>query len=492
MEVDVKKKGKVISCADKALLCAETTACENNYRHYRDKPQKWYSGNVPLSDKFEKFISTRILPIIKLSGYRQQAKKRIAVKIIADLWMTELRGKVLKDSRNNSKNTLRISVFDSIESAGLLHKCLGSEISQSATLYKCSRKLTQLMKSYDQEMPLLDYKLHKNSERKRPTDHAYVVLHNGKKDLITGEKLSPTERRKPIAFTNLNPVILRQFEKSEKLIEQINKNNLCHTWLVPSLPTEKQQLFFVPNPCHKETHSIIPLRCTRISSWSDISVQSLPKERRKKMLIDSEPVTELDYSGFDIRRYYHFRGIDPDRYQDIYKADQILPFYEKTTDLHKQWIRKFVKMATNIMFNVLSKEEAIRAIRYNFSKNRHKQYLFKIFKKENLLTNNHDNCIDWHSFVDRILDAHSEIEDDFFKSFSFGKYFVPQGNVMMTLGSAIILDILLDFVKANKPAVGIHDAIVCKTKDNNFAYKSMIRNYKKWCAGFRPVIKKEF
>lgn len=466
--------------------------CQSNrkpsrYTYFREMDSVFFT-EYRMNVKFSDFIKERILPVIPLTGYKLKQKHKIAIQCILNLSISFEREKTVADSRDTSKNGLRIGVWDSLVEAGLCRVCIGvegipNELKGYVSRYYLTGKLLKLLQEFEHHW--LDYNLCRNSQRKYPTAHSLVLLHSGVKDLTTGQKLPPPERRKPIPFTGLPRAMLRRFKKIENRFEIINRNNLSHSW----------QAFcgdnsFIPNPCHKQTHAMIPYNYMRIVQWSDISIQSLSKKVRKTVLIDGEPTVELDYSGFDLRRCYHYKDIDPDRDEDIYRPNIILPnLYAsgKFNNRKKEIVRDFIKTATNICFNVPTQQQAVRAIRYQLRTHKEKRLLYGILHKVERIPYPAAGTI-----IKRIIRAHPDIRTDFFRTVNKGGHTVCIGSRLMTKGAVIMQNIFWQFVKANKPAVSIHDAILCKRSDAKFARRIMTREYKKRCSGYKPVIKREF
>lgn len=459
------------------------------YLHFREMGSMLYAEH-PIDKEFIKFIKTWILPHIPLKKYKIRQKRQIAIQCIFNLYIAETRGKVVADNRDLSKNYLRIQVWDTLESAGLLRKCVGSEMSRNVTRYRITGVLLAIIERYDGRY-IWDYNLARNTQRDIPTNHALVFMHTGKKDLATGEKLPKAEQKRPISFRDLPSGILRQFSRTEERTEIRNRNNLRHRWTASYINEYTEEgIAYELNPCDRQSHSAVPYRCTRLCSWGAHSIQNLSKAERKEILIDGEPATELDFSGYDIRRHYHYEGIDPDRKQDIYRPELILPkFYEsnKATKRTKKIARNFIKRVTNICFNVLSQKKANQAVAHLLQNHKEKSLLYTIIYNIERIP-----CPNINEFVERIVKAHPDIKRCFFKNINMGGYVLPLGNSMMTLGSAIMEDILWQFTKAKKPAVGIHDSIVCKRSDYKFARRTMTEIYQKWCVGFKPKIKRKY
>ena len=78
--------------------------------------------------------------------------------------------------------------------------------------------------------------------------------------------------------------------------------------------------------------------------------------------------------------------------------------------------------------------------------------------------------------------AHPDLADQFFTNC---------GVELMTTDGRIMLHILEAFVDAGKPALGIHDSIVCRASDAEFAHETMTEMYRKFLL-FDPVINRVF
>jgi hypothetical protein len=67
-------------------------------------------------------------------------------------------------------------------------------------------------------------------------------------------------------------------------------------------------------------------------------------------------------------------------------------------------------------------------------------------------------------------------------------FFKGLGLQLMTIESTIMLDILDKTTAAGKPALGIHDAVLCRREDENFVKSVMVSTYRTH-TGFDPVVK---
>ncbi len=88
--------------------------------------------------------------------------------------------------------------------------------------------------------------------------------------------------------------------------------------------------------------------------------------------------------------------------------------------------------------------------------------------------------------LNRILELHSEIRDDFFNPELYA--------LTMSISAGVMLEILQKFSEKDMPVLPVHDSIIVKVSDVQYARKTMIRAYKKFhpkdqFTSFKPVIK---
>ena len=190
------------------------------------------------------------------------------------------------------------------------------------------------------------------------------------------------------------------------------------------------------------------------------------------MRIDGDPVGELDYSAYHIRMLYHIHKLDPDG--DLYRPELVLPRFHKSkecTDQSAASVREWVKTVTNILLNVDSKAAA-RAAATKALKD-HKDYELlatAVYGVERSKPG---------VIVDRIVEVHADVAHCFFDS---------RGKYLQSLDGCIMLDILKAFAEQGKPALGIHDSIVCKRSDLAFCSEVMRREYVRRFK-FEPLVK---
>lgn len=444
-------------------------------------------------DEFKEFVKEIILPRIILKGYKQKEKKEILVHVVHNLVLTGLIGACVCDTRRKTESgvRLRTEVWDAIIDAKLARTCLGSEKSRCRTRYRATGKLLDLRKYWELCL-LMDLNLSRNSNMDIPSRYALIVLQTGKIDPITGKPLPKNERKKLISIKNFiektaQPGIdgkpdpravqngLNYIRGIEDTIEKINQSNLQHTWVAYGTDPETGRTHaFQPNVCLRQIHVGKPFRATRLYSWGPLSGQNLSKKQRRLILIDGEKVTELDFSGMITRMLYNLQHLDPDHKKDIYKPEQIFPkFYGFTnvSKVKKKIIRGFVKKATNICWNVGKRSAANSSLGKLLANHKERDFLKKvIYKTEGFKELSH--------IIDRIIEVHPDLKRWFFTQVGVEK---------MTSEGRIMLQILRTFTEAGKPVLAIHDSIVCRESDYDFARKTMRDSYK-WLTLFPPVI----
>jgi len=184
-----------------------------------------------------------------------------------------------------------------------------------------------------------------------------------------------------------------------------------------------------------------------------LSYMGLPKELRKFISIDGEPVVELDYSGLHLRMAHHLKGRnyreDPYEFCD---GDKVL--------------RKAYKLAALILLNSGSRDSAVKAIR--------KAYIEEHIP---LLRDQEINHL-----IDRLIREHAFIEEFFLSDI---------GISFQAIDSQIMDGILAHFTRKDIPVLPIHDSCVIARKHENELWEVMSEEYRK-VIGFEPVIDKKF
>lgn len=464
----------------------------NNY-HYRELESVRFHAQqlLPL---FIEFFDKSILPHLALRGYKLDAKKQLAAQCCNLLIQTGLGGKVVADDRdqNVSGVKLRVQVWDALCRAGFADFCKGSQESKRVTRYRATPKLLDLRSQWELNL-LLNTKLDRNTERVTdPTALALVYLHTGRCDVATGHPLADDLQKQPIGFMDyileygqrgedgqVDPRAIKNgvefWRGVEDTIDFINQRNLEHSWLAfYTDPDSGRKVAFQPNPCLRQVHVGQFFRAARLYSWSALSGQNLSKVQRREMLIDGRPTAELDYSGMATRMLYHFAGLDPRG--DIYKADQVFPKFHKSkeaTDELKALARDFVKTVTNICWNVDSRERAHSSVAHALIQHPEADKLRGIMHKDKMIP---------ADVVSRLMMIHAPIDHRFFSGI---------GTELMTTDGKIMKWTLSELAKRRIPALGIHDAVVCRADDVDFVERVMMASYERILLNL-PVISRVY
>jgi len=461
---------------------------------------KFYERTLTL--EFRLFVENEIWPRLKPlhKGYKIKEKKDILAQIVHHLIGTGLTNKVVADSRghNEKEARKRIPIWDILEKKKFCRSCNGSEMSQRITRYRASSRLLDLREKW--ELTLLeDLDLKRNTGNIEPTSHALVVLYRGKVDWMTGQTLSDEQKKKPQSILKRieatcqrdkynvaepDPQAIKNgmdyFRNLENAINDINEENLSHSWVAYTLNSDTgNQIAFPPNVCLRQIHSGKLFRGTRLYSWGCLSGQGISKEQRRTIQIDGEPATEIDSHCHAIRLAYHLSGID--ERGDVYWSEKVFPHYfsfKNISSENRKVVRGFVKIVTNIALNVKSKNIARGAIYKKLQDidNKERSFLKKlIFQTENTNLN---------GILERIVKAHPKKVSK--------RFFTEYGLELMRIDGLIMLHTLTKFVvKDRRPALAIHDSLVIKVSDVAKAKKVFSKTYHKF-AGFNPVLKRKF
>jgi len=446
---------------------------KENY-HLRELPSSPYKERE-LPPRFAAFVAEALLPRLALRGYKLDRKERVATQAIHNLYLAGASGAVA-DGRGTQRAEVRerAKIWEAIVAAGLARACVGSEETRRVTRYRATPELLELFEGWEL-CDLLDLDLKRNTTLNTPTRHALVYLHTGTKDLATGKPLPKDQQRQPLPLPD-DPDLRRYYAEMEDRIEQINRGNLGHTWQAFATdPETGRRYVYQPNVCLRRIHVGALGRAARLYTWGGcLSGQNMPKAERRAMLIDGQPAAELDFGGLHTRMLYHFAGLDPAG--DVYRPEHVLPRYYPTAPAEERAVlRGFVKEATNTLWNVASRAAANSSVGKALAEHEQSELLHRV-----LYDVEGTNPVD---LVARIMAAHPNLAHRFFKEI---------GTDLMTIDGAIMLRILERMLKANCPALAIHDSLVCRVADVEFARQTMEAVYRLWVRGFVPVINRVF
>lgn len=460
--------------------------------HFREL-QSYLLEEEIIPEDFNDFFEEDVLPSVDLNGYKISEKKRIALHCIHHLVLTGLRGACVSDSRRkvDSGVSLRIQVWDAIIAAGFAKACKGSESSGKVTRYRATSKLLDIRKEWELDQ-LQDLTLQRNTETDEPTKLALIYLHTGKFDLETGRLRDPDDRKRLISIREeVNRSAqrgldgqpdpraiengLQYLRKVEDIIERINFANTSHTWQAWTVDENGRRTVFPANPCLRQVHVGKFFQAARLYTYGKLSAQNLSEDQRKEMLIDGKPTAELDFSGMAPRMLYHRERIAAAG--DVYQPEKVFPrFYgfENATKSKKATVRGFIKRATNICLNTKTVAAASAAINKLLREHDQQRFLGRVIYR---VEDSNPNDI-----VRRLETIHEPIARHFFTGV---------GIELMTTDGRIMLRILSAFADAAKPALGIHDSVVCRRSDATFAEQTMIDAYRQHMQ-FEPTIKRVY
>jgi hypothetical protein len=466
---------------------------------FRELKSVPFTENI-LPDEFKQFFEQEIWFRLKLlhTGYKTAEKKMLAAQVVHNLIETGLTYKVVADSRNYNDRAARrrIPIWDILVEKKLCKLCKGSEVARQVTRYRATSGLLELREIWELKL-LRDLNLKWNTQESEPTSHALVVLYSGKTDWLTGETLPDEKQKKPQSilkrieataqrsrsdYRKSDPQAVQHgfdyFRQVENLINDINTENLLHSWIAYTIsPETGNTVAFQPNVCLRQIHSGDLFRATRLYSWGALSGQGMSKEQRQTIHIDGEQAGEIDSHCHSIRMLYHFRGIDGRG--DLYYPERIFRRYydyENASDSKKTTVRGFVKRCTNICLNTPSADKALKGISKALRDHEHYKFLRNlIFGIESTNLN---------GLLNRLIEAHPRRVSDCF--------FSDVGLDLMTADGMIMLWVLAEFVKrGRRPALAIHDSLVVRRSDVDDAVQVFSKSYYQFIR-FTPVLKRKF
>ena len=434
-------------------------------KHLRDMDSNVFVVE-PVPPDFQLFAIEKVLPTISFTGKKLVDKKTIAMHCLHKLYLAGITGGVVADSRRWAAPgaTLRIAVWDAIVAADYAAVCIGSQHAKMVTRYEATAKLLDLKKEWELSQ-LMDLTLYRNSELDDPTRLALVFAHRGRLSLDTGRLLPEELQKQAIPFPK-GPGN-DYFRAIEDTIESINESNLNFRWKAyrDDRATGCRRVLPV-NPCLRQVHSGDFFRAVRLYTWGELGGQNLHRSIRKTIEIDGEPTCELDYSAMAIRLLYHSRRV-PTGDGDLYRPECVFQRYysmENANELRFSFLREFVKRVTNICLNTPSRAKANSAVGRAVEAFEYNEWLKKIISRT--------EEISIPQIVDRVVTAHPPEVSQWF--------FCEEGLELMTADGKIMLHILLEFVEAGRPALGIHDSLVVRQSDREFAHAVMTAVYRRF------------
>ena len=178
--------------------------------------------------------------------------------------------------------------------------------------------------------------------------------------------------------------------------------------------------------------------------------QSLTKELRKFIKINTQPTVELDYSGFHIRMLYHIENIN--NVEDVYACGQAP--------------RELYKIATLVLVNSKS-DRHYQAVRKAFvDKELHYDFPGRLLKK-NIMP-----------IINDIFNTHEKINKYFFSD---------KGIELQNKDSIIISNVLNKLMDNNVIGLPVHDSVIVQKQHEDILKQFMTEEYEK-VMKFKPII----
>jgi hypothetical protein len=189
-------------------------------------------------------------------------------------------------------------------------------------------------------------------------------------------------------------------------------------------------------------------------SFMQNSIQSLSSEDRKHIQIDNKPVCIFDYVGFEPSLCYTMS-------QEVFEGDD---YYELDTlkDYDKITLRKLVKSAMLVMFNVKRRDQALEAINNVFAE----EYDVKVLYNEGKIPSEH---IPVRVLVEQIEKKHPLILDKFYKGFG----------LQLQYAGSYISDYIIDHMMQNYKCLvlSVFDEFIAQEEYRDTLYNTMVKAY---------------
>jgi hypothetical protein len=424
-----------------------------------------------IPERFIQFAEQSLLPGIKEDRQSWESKKRLLCTQLYYLVETRLSNKTIVDSLSNSSaaSRKRKALWRKLKDRGWAQIVLGHRKKGYLTrIYATDELLKQLIgnESVLSHEPVLV----RGSELSSQNGIPIVSGHTGKFDPHTGRHLRKEQREKPLVFPGVGDPDRTTVEMCEITLEDINHLNRQHIWQI------RHPLGFTLNPSVtlRQIHIGAWGRSCRMYTFGPLSAQGFPKEYRRTMTIDGEPIIELDFHCMHPRMLYHSLGHEVTG--DLYDWHKVFPRFASSADGNSEKdtsVRNFLKTSLNICFNTVSRYAATEAIKKHlrtlasFGENWLQQLMAKI---EELTV---------PEFLNRLEQEHSHIRCHFYRNV---------GMDLMTHEASIMLTTLYEVIASGRPALGIHDGLICRERDADFAYEAMKGSYEARFPGFTPGI----
>ena len=180
--------------------------------------------------------------------------------------------------------------------------------------------------------------------------------------------------------------------------------------------------------------------------------QQLDEEYRSHLLINGNPIVELDYSGFHFRMLYHEQDID---YQD--------DPYQAIADSEAE--RELLKQIAIVAMNTRSPKATIGAVVYSKDKD-----IQQCIQRSNYSVD---------QLVEKLEQVHHPIADKLYKKYAL---------TLQNKDSWIADDVLQHFTNRNIPCLCVHDSFIVERQHEDELRSAMEEVYREHMNGFYPVI----
>ena len=158
--------------------------------------------------------------------------------------------------------------------------------------------------------------------------------------------------------------------------------------------------------------------------------QGIPSAWRKRITINNQRTTELDYTNMHFAMLYHEKGLKMDISEDLYD------FSSKVSDWNKGEFRNECKLVMNYMLNCVDKKQVLKVIKNN------KKTMPKV-----------PRGFTWEGLIDFLIEQNEPIQDAFFSN---------QGIRLMFHDSRIVEQLLKWGVEEDICILSVHDSFIVK------------------------------
>ncbi len=425
-------------------------------------------------DLFDQHVAASLLPHLKVQRLSQRLEA--AARCVHALLSGRLAKRAIAVARDNSKTSrVYLNAWDAVVAAGYADVQVGSEDSGKVTRYYGTAKLLAVPVNGITLVNTTLSKVNDPMEAGSRQDKRLTVFKSGRR--AEGNRKQENRLINIVEYVHSNmedtaaAQHIRRIRAMEGRLNNINRINLQHAWMASTWDDDLQcEVVYQPNVVLRQFFTGELYRAGRLYSWG-LNGQLIPSADRKRILIDNEPVVELDYSAMAVRMLYNQRGIDPPKQHDLYKPDLVFEEHWPTAnDAFAGRMREAVKRATTIMWNTASRAEAYGAVRGSF----HQEHpaLGRTLAAADLSVDN---------LLDRIEAAHPQLADDFYSLAALD---------IQTLDGQIMLDVLDECTSHGIPVLGVHDSCVCKAIQSTEVERFMVEMYRE-VMGYEPVVRRE-